>query len=599
MDTYGFLLVPLLLFVFCYSGVCLLAQNLDKEDYRVNLWRILQPCLLLILFGYLARENMGQRSACVLVIYLTGAVTAFTFPGLYHMTHRGEPGGYSYPVDFSCGSFVTVLLVVLADILFSVFRIKAASALLTAAEILFLLPCLFQLLYYLYYGKCIDELAIQSLYDTNKMEAKEYVRLIPKSIILSVLAVFVLLAFCIYRINASSFTDANAFLFHKYSPVFFAGVLFLLFFNGRHAVFKKTGLAELCCQVKNHSRNLAESRLSEKNYPPGKEYESVLKNERFGTVLVVIGESANRLHMKAFSNYERETTPWLSEKSKGKEFFLFPNSYASWIQTPEAVRLALTNMNQYSAADAGEEISIINIANKLGFHTWWYSAQGYSGEKSTDVSVVANAAKTKRWLMQDYPARQYDEKLLNYVKDINTRQNNFAVVHLEGSHADFHLRYPAQFEKWPYEKSDPHGSNPYDNSILYTDYILSELFSYAKENLNLQVMVYFSDHGSLIGQKRKSYFTGFEDTRIPLFVYLSDAYQKAFPESAAALRSHTLSYFTNDLIFDLLCGLLKVKGLPYNEKNDLSSDSYQFTKDTLTTNLGKTYLSEDVKEALK
>ena len=99
----------------------------------------------------------------------------------------------------------------------------------------------------------------------------------------------------------------------------------------------------------------------------------------------------------------------------------------------------------------------------------------------------------------------------------------------------------------------------------------------------------------IIGQKRKSSFSGFEDVRIPFFVYLSEEYKIRFPDTAIALQKHRLSYFTNDLIFDLLCGLLQVNGALHKEKNDISSMSYEFTKETLKTNLGKTSLSEDLK----
>ena len=123
---------------------------------------------------------------------------------------------------------------------------------------------------------------------------------------------------------------------------------------------------------------------------------------------------------------------------------------------------------------------------------------------------------------------------------------------------------------------------------------MSQLFTYAREHLNLQAMVYFSDHGSLIGQKRKSSFSGFEDVRIPFFVYLSENYKNRFPDTAAALRKHRLSFFTNDLVFDLLCGLLQVNGALRKEKNDISSMSYEFTRETLKTNLGKNSLIEDL-----
>ena len=46
------------------------------------------------------------------------------------------------------------------------------------------------------------------------------------------------------------------------------------------------------------------------------------------TIIMVIGESASRDYMSAFTDYPDETTPWLSEKNHDPHFILFPHSYA-------------------------------------------------------------------------------------------------------------------------------------------------------------------------------------------------------------------------------------------------------------------------------
>lgn len=589
--TVNHLLFPAIILFFCYTGIILFSQHLDKSDYRTNFIRLLKPVLLLAIIISL-QENTEITSPSFVLAVLIGLFISFLFPVQYHITHRSEPDGYSYPDNFSYGLFITDLLISLEIIFLSLLSHELFAVLFTIIEFLLLIPSFFQLLFFFYYHECISELAIKALLDTNKLETKEFIRMVPSST--KSLAIFFLICILIfmYKINA---TAKPLFTFSPLLIAISIAIFYLLFIN-KKALFRRTGLAALYMQVKTHKEKLRNSRLSSSEYPEDDTINSPLKNSSFGTVLLVIGESANRLHMKAFSDYQRETTPWLSEKAAGKNIFLFPHAYSSWIQTPEAVKMALTNVNQYCKVKADEEISIVNIANKIGFKTWWYSAQGFSEEKSSDVTVIAEAAKEKRWLMQDYSVRQYDEKLLDYLKNVENSQNNFVVIHLEGSHAEFQQRYPDFFEKWPYDKKDPYGSNPYDNSILYTDYILSQIFAYSVEKLNLQAMLYFSDHGSLIGQKRKSSFSGFEDTRIPLFVWLSDKYQNLYPQTANALRLHEQFYFTNDLIFDLLCGIMQLEHPLHKPQYDISSFSYQFTKDTLKTNLGKTTLAEDLYE---
>lgn len=319
---------------------------------------------------------------------------------------------------------------------------------------------------------------------------------------------------------------------------------------------------------------------------------SCLEGQKFGTVIVVIGESANRLHMPAFSEYKRETTPWLSAQQDNHDFFLFPNAYSTWTQTVPTLEMALTEKSQYNGKSFSEAYSFIDMAKKIDFKTWWYSNQGYMGNDDTQISIVATTTDNSRWVLQDYSAVQHDEVLLDYLKRVKPEENNFVVLHLKGSHSIFRNRYPERFNKWK-DGEKQKIVDEYDNSILYTDFILSKIYTYAKTNLNLQAMLYFSDHGIEVTGKRMPGFIGFENLRIPFFVYLSEGYRKKFPETANALASHKNAYFTNDLVYDLVCGILQIRSDHYDAQFDISSPFYNFTQSKLRTNLGKTSLGED------
>lgn len=70
-----------------------------------------------------------------------------------------------------------------------------------------------------------------------------------------------------------------------------------------------------------------------------------------------------------------------------------------------------------------------------------------------------------------------------------------------GSHDNFQNRYPPEFTQW----GDPNVYDfpvNYDNSLYYTDYVLKNIYEYANNNLNLQAMIYFSDHGQNPKNKR-------------------------------------------------------------------------------------------------
>ena len=164
-----------------------------------------------------------------------------------------------------------------------------------------------------------------------------------------------------------------------------------------------------------------------------------------------------------------------------------------------------------------------------------------------------------------------------------------------GSHDNFQTRYPEEFTIWG-TPGKYHLIDNYDNSLAYTDYLLKEIYTYATEHLNLQGLVYFSDHSTIPDKRRQPDFTDFLTVRIPMFVYLSDNYQKAHPDVSLALRKHENSYWTNDLTYDLVCGILKVQSPNYDATQSLASSEYRFSRENLTTLLGEMPLTADQTE---
>lgn len=78
------------------------------------------------------------------------------------------------------------------------------------------------------------------------------------------------------------------------------------------------------------------------------------------TIIMIIGESASRDFMSAYTNTSNDTTPWMRTMSLQSNCILFKNAYSSWIQTVPALERALT-----------EKINTtqLNLTNLLHFST--------------------------------------------------------------------------------------------------------------------------------------------------------------------------------------------------------------------------------------
>lgn len=275
-----------------------------------------------------------------------------------------------------------------------------------------------------------------------------------------------------------------------------------------------------------------------------------------------------------------------------KHFILFPNAYSCIASTAPCLSNALTEINQYNNKEFYSSCSVIDIAHKAGYTTHWYSNQGNLGDSSTAVTIIANTCGTSKWTKQNLNQVQYDEALLDYLYEVDPTKNNFVVIHLKGNHFNFINRYPQSFAK--FSKPGKYDLIPnYIDSIRYTDYILQKIWEYSTQKLNLQAMLYFSDHAVIPDKRRSPNFDGFGVVRIPMFTYFSDEYIEKHSDIFSALSTNINKYFTNDLVYELVCGILDIQSNHYDETNSLATLKYKYTRNTLKTNLGREWIKDD------
>lgn len=309
------------------------------------------------------------------------------------------------------------------------------------------------------------------------------------------------------------------------------------------------------------------------------------------TVIVIIGESETRTLMNAYNPKHVPNTPWLTEQKNNPNFTLFTNAYSCVWYTVPVLERALTESNFYNDKQFNESISIIDMAKKAGYKTYWFSNQGSIGVADTPITLVANTADVSEWVDRDLKESTHDDALLHFLKQVNPNEKNFIVLHIMGSHIEYRNRYPAEFQK--FNDGTINQEADFDNTVLYTDWFLSQVYDYAHKNLNLDAMVYFSDHGSDPDIGRVPDGDSFKVLRIPMFCYLSDAYQLRNPQITEAIKEHENSYFTNDLEYEFICGLLNIQSPNYNPAYSLASPRWQMRRADLTTRFGKTSLMED------
>ncbi|MDE6317300.1 MAG: phosphoethanolamine transferase [Muribaculaceae bacterium] len=532
-----------------------------------------------------AAPEWGMAGVCIL--------WCITYPLLYHLSNRRTSSEYDNQMDIALGLYAFGLM---SAIQLALGEVPAVAAVTTGAiETAMLALILAQWVYYLLYKSAVDFNGMMIVQATNINEVFEFARSfnpVGASLVILCLIATVVAPVTFNLICTPGEMYLSGWVMIAEGVVAIALACFI--FAGRKAPARRCGLVNLYCVILDYRRRNSRYAASAAKRIANLEVTPAVSDEPSPrTVIMVIGESANRDYMSAFRQLDRETTPWLSELKQTDNAILFPNAYSCAMVTVNSLERALTERNQYNDKDFQDSVSIVDIARKLGYKIHWYSNQGHLGAFDTPVTLVADTADVARWTDQQLNKVPYDEALLDFLDEIDSSRSNFVVIHLKGNHFNFANRYPASHTVWTPRDGENANVVNYLNSIRYTDYILRRIFEYGRDRLNLDAMVYFSDHATIPDRMRTPGFLGFGMTRIPLAVWLSDGYRERHPERDKALRANASRYFTNDLAYELMCGIFDISSNHYDETNSLASDKYKYTRDMLTTYDGTVRIADD------
>lgn len=272
-------------------------------------------------------------------------------------------------------------------------------------------------------------------------------------------------------------------------------------------------------------------------------------------VVFVLGESLRYDHLQ-INGYERNTTPTLA---KNNSVVSFPNIYTEAYYTHTSVPHILTRADSIYPERAYTEQSFITLFNQAGYRTAWIANQESVDTyvyfmNECDTLIYANRGqslyKFDKWL---------DGDLLPYYSDELKRNDNrkFILLHTIGSHWWYNARYPDSFEQYkPVIKSRVVSActreemvNSYDNTVLYTDYVIGKLIDELKNKK--AVLFFLSDHGEALGEDGN--YLHAEDFpashRPACFVWYSSSYANQYPEKIRSLNDNRMKYYRTDFMF--------------------------------------------------
>ena len=326
------------------------------------------------------------------------------------------------------------------------------------------------------------------------------------------------------------------------------------------------GLLQPWSYVVNIGRVLSsqhDEQVEEIKLPDGK-----ITDHEKAVVVLVIGESARKANFQLYG-YPRATNPLLSRQDS---LHVYPaNSYATY--TTAGTKAILEPKN----TDELYEV-LPNYAFRTGVDVSWRTSNW--GEPPIHIDEYL----TNEQLGQQYPGKYiyHDAILLEGLRqriESSAKPKVLIVLHTSTSHGPKYVdKYPSRFEAFRpvaqnVEEGEKHPErlvNAYDNTILYTDYLLDSLITTLRSMTDWNsAMLFVSDHGESLGEN-KVFMHGLPmklapkvQYEIPFLVWTSPGFRRYKPASQLppVLDQH--------YVFHSVLNLLSIQTPAYDATHDL------------------------------
>jgi len=455
----------------------------------------------------------------------------------------------------------------------------------TLTFLVFCLSIYFETVYYYFFETYLSASSLFVLFDSNSSEAAEFLDFYVdyRVIIFSVLMLFVIITSTL-RIK-SLLRDFNNTLTRTkiLTSTYILLVLAFLKFSGLIVY----NLAYLILKS-SIEYNAESSKLGAYKSNKTGNFNNVSRpnSQEDEVYVIVLGESTSRSHFGLY-DYPRPTTPKLN--SLKDELIIYNDVISPHAHSIASITKVFT-LGNYEHPDKIGDGSIIQLANKANFETVWLSNQRPIGIYESLVTKIALSSNKSKFLTTTYGAHSKvkDAELLPELERVlsdDSSSKKFIIIHLMGTHASYVNRYPDTFNKFkdtPLSnyKSDETSRiiNHYDNAVLYTDFVVSEIIQKVKALNTKSFVLYMSDHGEELFKDRNMAGHN-EDVStqdmydVPFLLWQSDDYKEQKQLKIDVDRSYML-----DDLFHSVADLLEISAKEVEEERSIFNAAFKDRK---------------------
>ena len=315
--------------------------------------------------------------------------------------------------------------------------------------------------------------------------------------------------------------------------------------------------------------------------------EQVGQKELPKLMVLVVGETA-RAESFSLNGYAKKTNPEL-EKLNVINFSQVSSCGTATAVSVPCMFSGMTREN-YDAQLAKHREGLLDLAQRAGYKvTWIDNNSGCKGVCDRVEQFKIPEPIQKKWCSADGECADeiLVDSLKSYMAGIATddKTPRLIVLHQMGSHGPaYYKRSQVGFQPFKpmCETNAIQGCSPeqlknsYDNSIVYTDHILSQLIGVLKQNQSFETgFWYLSDHGESTGE-HGLYLHGSpyaiapsQQTHVPMLMWFSETWKKQNPQQMTCLAQQKSQELSQDHLFPSLLSLLEVKSEVIDSKNNM------------------------------
>ncbi|MES5047275.1 phosphoethanolamine--lipid A transferase [Rhizobium nepotum] len=303
-------------------------------------------------------------------------------------------------------------------------------------------------------------------------------------------------------------------------------------------------------------------------------------------VLIVVAGETGRAQDFSLGGYERETNPEL--KKQNVVYFSNTSSCGTATAVSLPCLFSVYPRSRYTHRKGLETENVLDVLGHAKVSVSWLDNDTGSYRITDRVPYEFLPDTADPRFCKD--GECLDEILTDRVDGWldKVKGDSVLVLHQLGSHGPaYYARYPEAFRRFtPDCRANDFGNcspeeirNAYDNTILYTDHVVSTVIDKLKQRSDTMAasVVYFSDHGESLGENGL-YLHGtpyvvapVQQTHVPFLVWISDDLKASAGYDMACLAGTADKPTSHDNFFHSVLGLMDVSTNVYDAKLDVFS----------------------------